>query len=220
MRTPLLMITASLVLCGAAQAATLDVCPTGCTYSSIQDAIDASSDGDVIEIAAGTYYEYEVNPGGRAITIRGATNGDGTSVVTIDAQGNGSVLLCDSGETESMRFENLIITGGSAAGGGGMLNYWSSPTLENCTFDNNTTNDDGGGMMNLSSSSTLVDCTFTNNTASDWGGGMYNNGSTLTLIGCTFEGNTADGPVGRGGGMYNSGSPMLENCTFTYNTAT
>jgi parallel beta-helix repeat protein len=37
--------------------ATLEVCPSGCTYSTIQGAIDASIPGDTIEVGAGTYAE-------------------------------------------------------------------------------------------------------------------------------------------------------------------
>ena len=40
-----LIIGASLLLAGTASADTLDVCLEGCTYSSIQSAIDAAADG-------------------------------------------------------------------------------------------------------------------------------------------------------------------------------
>lgn len=42
---------------GRAQAATLNVCPSGCTYSSIQAAIDAAGNGDTISVGPGTYNE-------------------------------------------------------------------------------------------------------------------------------------------------------------------
>ena len=53
MRHHLALIGASLLLAGTATADTLDVCQDGCTYSSIQDAINAASDGDRIEITKG-----------------------------------------------------------------------------------------------------------------------------------------------------------------------
>src|SRR5687768_2972254 len=37
------------------QAATLDVCATACTYTSIQAAVDAAAPGDTIDIQAGTF---------------------------------------------------------------------------------------------------------------------------------------------------------------------
>src|ERR1700719_377400 len=41
----------------AAVAGTLKVCPAGCTYSTIQSAIDAAQTDDSIKIAPGTYTE-------------------------------------------------------------------------------------------------------------------------------------------------------------------
>lgn len=62
------MRTLILILgCVAAQAAILDVCPSGCTYGTIQAAIDAWSPGDIVEPAPGTYVE--------ALTIAGNKDG-------------------------------------------------------------------------------------------------------------------------------------------------
>ena len=48
-------LVAALGLSTLACSDTLTVCSSGCDYTDIQSAIDDASDGDVIEIAAGTY---------------------------------------------------------------------------------------------------------------------------------------------------------------------
>ena len=40
-------------------------------YTTIQDAINASSTGDTIKIAEGSYFEHAIDTGDRAITIQG-----------------------------------------------------------------------------------------------------------------------------------------------------
>ena len=64
---------------------TLTVCSSGCDHADIQSAIDAAFDGDVIEIAAGTY-----RPGstldtlGKAITLQGAVDASGDPLTIVD----------------------------------------------------------------------------------------------------------------------------------------
>ena len=104
--------------------------------------------------------------------------------------------------------------------GGGMYNTISSPTVSNCVFSENNTDNYGGGMYNAPSSSpSISNCTFLNNTALYDGGGMFNNSnSNPTLTNCIFSANVADG---YGGGMDNSSTsnPTLTNCLFTGNDA-
>jgi hypothetical protein len=55
----------------------------------------------------------------------------------------------------------------------------------------------GGGMYNYFGSPTLLDCTFSKNSAEVVGGGMYNkNDSSPTLTNCTFNGNSARSKAG------------------------
>ena len=107
-------------------------------------------------------------------------------------------------------------------GGGGMSNVGGSPTVINCTFEENTTSESsgdfqGGGMENLGSNSIVANCTFNGNYSNDMGGGTFNWLSSPTVTNCTFKGNSARY---RGGGMYNDKSnPTVTNCTFSMNSA-
>ena len=59
-----------------AQASVWTVCPSGCNYSGIQDAINAASPGDTIEIQSGLYHEALVV--NKSLTLIGSDTGRGT----------------------------------------------------------------------------------------------------------------------------------------------
>ena len=61
-----------------ASAETITVCASGCDYTSINAAIGAASDGDVIQLAAETYFEGEqIDTLGKAITLAGCVGQGG-----------------------------------------------------------------------------------------------------------------------------------------------
>ena len=68
-----LLATVGLAISSAtASAETITVCASGCDYTSINAAIGAAGDGDVIQLAAETYFEGEqIDTLGKAITLRG-----------------------------------------------------------------------------------------------------------------------------------------------------
>ena len=183
------------LLAASAQAAVLNV-PR--QYPTIEAAISASQDGDVIEIAAGTYApSATLSTGGKAITIRGAVGADGSPLTVVDGQNARRVIQCDTNEGANTRFENLVITRGTASNGGGMYLSYSSPTVTNCSFESNSatsTYGRGGGMYLFNSSPTLTNCSFESNSATISGGGMYSlNASTSnpTLTNSVLCGNMA-----------------------------
>jgi predicted outer membrane repeat protein len=212
----------------AASAETITVCASGCDYTSINAAIGAASDGDVIQLSAETYFEgSQIDTLGKAITLRGVPDKAGEPASVLDGAGSHRVLICESGETSATVFQDLMIKNGNVNvndngdGGGGMFNGSSSPTLTNCTFTNNSAsgqfNGTGGGVYNSASNPILTDCTFTSNSADYGGGGMVNESSSPALTNCTFTSNSAE----YGGGMYNylESNPTLANCTFEGNSA-
>jgi len=64
--TLILLVCSPLVLIGVTRTVSLDGTQQ---YTSIQTAIDASINGDIVEVYPGEYYEH-LNPGGRSITIQ------------------------------------------------------------------------------------------------------------------------------------------------------
>ena len=91
----------------------------------IQDAIDNASDGDTIQLAAGQYdITTTIDPGGKQVTILGTVdgNGDPTSILDggnpVGGTSGVRVLICQSGETSTTVFQNLVIRNGLASGGG------------------------------------------------------------------------------------------------------
>ena len=208
----------SLCLTSTALATTWTVDDDGkADFDNIQAAVDAASDGDEIVVMEGMYYEHDINTLGKSILIEGSINTAGELLAVVHGNWQGSVFVCDSGETTSTVLKNLLITGGNALSGSGMYIEESAPSLVGCTFMNNyAIKGLGGGMHNWGSSPTLTNCTFTGNAAGGSGGGMYNNyNSSPTLTNCTFTNNFTPA---NGGGMHNSySSPTLTDCTFSNN---
>ena len=189
-------------------------------YLTIQAAINDALNGDVVEIADGTYTgagNKDLDFGGKAITVRG-TSGD-PELCIIDCEGSGRGFNFHRGEGSESIVEGLTITNGYARGGGGGV-YCSqtSPTLTNCTIRGNWACD-GGGIFCISlSSPTLTNCTITGNSVDGGGGGIYcGDRIRLTLTNCTISENSAD--YGGGFVCFDS-SPTLINCTIGGNAAT
>jgi hypothetical protein len=201
----------------------LDVCPTGCTYSTIQSAIDAAGSGDIVTVASGTYSEL-LTISGKSVMIVGETDSTtGVPTTIVSGTGSGTVVTCENMGAD-MVFRHLEITGGSSTNGGGMSNTNASPTLINCTFTSNAASENGGAVYNASSSSPVLEsCTLLDNTAtSGHGGAVYSDASSNPQMNfCNITSNTPDGVFhataapGRRG--FGSGISGLHECTICGN---
>ena len=215
-------------------------------YTNLQSALAASSSGDEIWVAAGTYKPIAGTDrtisfalkngvalyGGFAGTETLRTQRNPVTNVTVlsgdigvagsTADNSYHVVYSESTDDTTM-LDGFTITAGNANGssplnnGGGLYNKNSSLKLENLIFQGNTASVDGGGLYNTGSNSTLLNITFRQNTATNSGGGIYNSQSDLIQQNITFDQNSA----GRsGGGMANYYShPTLTNVTFYNNSA-
>jgi len=103
----LVFIAGCILLGYYAQGATLNVGP-GQQYTSIESAVDAASDGDVINLAAGTYVE-NIIIDGKSVYLRGGWNADFTErdwethVTVIDGNQAGSCIVWSDSEAFRIR---------------------------------------------------------------------------------------------------------------------
>ena len=199
-------------------------------FPDIQSAVDASVDGDIIELAAGIFFgpgNVDIDLQGKAIAIRSIDANPNSSV--IDCQGSpGSphrAFLAVSGEGPATVLEGITILGGHMAGswpehaGAAILcRNASSPSIVNCFFRDNHAGSGGAISCDGLSSPRILYCRFENNDAVYYGGAIYcHDRSSPTLRGCYFLGNAA--------GYYGGGlrtvfsSPLILDCTFVDNEA-
>ena len=212
-------IVATLALVGTSFAATIDVPGDNAT---IQGAINASVNGDIISIAAGTYYEHDINLGSKDILISGEVDVDENPAVTINASGGQRAFrdYRNAQTGEGLVIQNLILSHGSANyGGGAILLYNSNARIHNCWFIDNTTSNNGGGALHISYSNipSISSCKFSGNNTSILGGAVnVSFGVNVTFENCEFEYNVAD----YGGALFvqRDSIAIIENCKISNNT--
>lgn len=211
-------------------------------FATIQAAIDAAVNGDVVVLQAGTYTgsgNRDIDFLGKAITVRGAT-GDANDCV-IDCQGTEAEphrgFKFVSGEDGNSVLEVITITNGYGpeediygngnlrSVGGSVYCKNSRYTINNCILRDNSA-DIGGGIYNRYSSPTISNCTINGNSAY-WGGGIGNGSYSNPIINqCVIINNSAfypgaGTPPFSGGGIFNKdrSSPIISNCTVSNNSA-
>lgn len=210
-------------------------------YSTIQAAINASSNDDVVIIAPGTYTgdgNRDVNFLGKAITVCSTDPNDPCIVAAtiIDCQGTnhrGFDFIYNEGRTTIL--EGLTITDANIAvvceGGAGIYIDGASPTINKCAVTNNHAQLTpgslcfcfGGGIFIGGSGNNplITNCLINGNSVGDWGlgGGIYCAGQA-TISNCLITNNTALGYEDMGGGIYCTGGLTVANCTIANNSTT
>jgi hypothetical protein len=163
--------------------AELHVCSSGCAYSSVQAAVDASTDGDVIKVAAGHYTNIHQRVGitqvlyiSKTVTVQGgytaddwATPNPEVNLTTLDAHGQGRVVVIrQAGPTVA----GFIITGGKGYySGGGVYVHWGSPTIRDNQIVGNSASGDGGAVWVNGGSAQIRFNRIISNSAT-WAGGL------------------------------------------------
>lgn len=169
-------------------------------YSTIGEAIDDIADAGTIIVAPGTYYEHDIDFGGRRINLMAASSGAPADTV-IDCQDMGRALHFHSGETAEAKVRGFTLMNGNAAGGSGgaiLCENGSNPAIFNCVIRASEA-DYGGAIAAVNAHPRIENCLLYDNEAA-FGGGIYADaGSNITVINCTVAHNTATDIDGYGG---------------------
>lgn len=213
-------------------AATLTVGPSDAEFTAIQDAIGASSSGDLIEIAAGTYAEC-VDLSGKDLALSGV---DGAAATTLDGTGCETALVASSAEKATvtgltitnaggrciyagtatdLALDGLLIVGcgGSAIDGGGVAVEAGTLTVTDSAISDNT-GATGGSLLASGGSIVVLDGVEISGGHAETGAGIYvPDEATLTLVDCEVHDN--DGAAIH---MEDDGTVEIEGGTFADNT--
>jgi len=183
----------------------------GTLRQAIIDA-DAAGGTDIINFASGLTGTVDLASTLPNLTANITINGFGAGLLTVNGHGHGTVFSVNSGVTAQI--QNLAITGGIAASGGGIANH-GTLTLANSTISGNSASDAGGGIFNdRNHTLTITNSTVSGNFASYLGGGINNDG-LLTITNSTVSANSCP----NGGGILNNATVTVNNSTISGNTA-
>jgi CSLREA domain-containing protein len=187
-------------------------CNADCSLREAVIAANGAAGADAIEVPSG-HYKLTVagmdnNAAGGDLDITSQVTLKAMGVVTID--GNGIDRVVHVLGTGTANLLGLRLTGGSAQGGGGILNLGELNLSDSTVSGNSDDSGTGGGISNLVSGTlTLTNSTVSGNETDAVlvgdGGGIYNT-ATAVLVNSTVSGNAA---VANGGGIYNGGSSDL-----------
>jgi len=191
---------------------TLYVCPRGCLYRSIQDAIEGSVDGDIIMVHSGTYKE-PLDLMGKAVQIK-AIPGEQP---VISGNYQKSAITCNQNESTQTVISGFIIENGRASNGGGIFIDGASPLIKNCIVRNNLALIMGGGIyITNGAAPVLENVQVINNVSDSIGAGiMVNANAEPQMSNVVVADNSGSGIAP---GMYvREASASIYNSTFHRN---
>lgn len=187
-------------IAGTAAAAEYSVCAAGCDFDSIQDAVDASSAWDVLNIEAETFAE--------SVYIDKDLVIDADFGAVLEGDGTGPALTVDFGV--DVDIDGLKITGGGGAAG--VLNY-GTLVLAGCWIYGHDAL--YGAVLNAGDLYVVGDSAVMANVGEYFAGGITNFGD-LQVSNATITGNQGY----MGAGIANvDGTTSVINSSFSFNEA-
>jgi hypothetical protein len=215
-----IMLTA--IICLPASATIINV-PDN--YPTIQQGIDASSDGDTVLVQPGTYVE-NINFNGHNIVLGSLflTTGDTTYIAetVIDGNDAGSVLTFIAEEDSTAMINGFTIEHGENYSGGGIRCIGSNPVICDNIIKNNLALDSGGaGIYCVEASPKIINNIIEFNTTETQGlsaaGGIYCRFSSNPLILGNIISLNSTNTSGGGINCSNSSNPLIIKNIITEN---
>jgi len=234
-----------LVFAGISNAANITVCSDGCDYTTIEAAMTAAVDGDIIAVSPGDYTLSDVLTFKNGVRLRSTLGPDDTFIYAATGKRHISFAGGTTYNTNTRIGLNggfgFTFSGGAPTSGlGGSItvgasgsNVSGSIRIANCIFDNNTApNATGGGAIAVYSAATIADSVaifdnefsnnvLTNTSGTPLGGAIYfNGGGTLSRIeNNTIHDTTVSLTTGnfQGGGIYVTAYPGIISGNEIYN---
>jgi hypothetical protein len=182
-------------------------------FATIQTAIDSSSDGDTVLVAAGIY-EGGIIISNKAISLIGESR-EGTKINQPISSPQISIVDCQAGTT---RVENFIIEHGSSNNGGGIYSSGSTVEIDSVDFSYNSSSNNGAAINSIESTVKVQNSTFSHNESNYLGGAIYVDPlTTCEIYNSSFDNNEAlwGGAIATVGG----GKLLVEGCNISFNTA-
>jgi len=182
------------------------------TYSTIAEALAASTSGDEVVVAAGVYPQSAALTVPIGVTLRGAT-GNREDVV-IDGQGKtmAGITVNSSGVLKDFTIKKYVGTCVSFTAWNsaqGMVNVRITE-VSGTGYNGRALNSNGGYLRN---------CQIDNITGGGLSGGTFINGSGLTIVDCVFSNSpnwrlASSGETQTARPFSISGTPLIRNCLF------
>jgi nitrous oxidase accessory protein NosD len=189
-------------------------------YTYIQTAITAANNGDVILVAAGTYYE-RINFLGKQILVKSES---GYKQTIIDGSASGTVVTFNAGETNMAILREFTIQNGLGSSstyllaGGIQISDGACPVIEGCLITENMSPKGAGILVSDTGSAPIIRFNeITDNIAeSGDGGALYITQDANPFI---FSNLIVNNTAGYGGGIFVTESdPRVLNNTLYRNT--
>jgi hypothetical protein len=168
-------------------------------FPTIQQGIDAASDGIIVFVDDGIYYE-NLLIDGKDIILQSL---DGAESCVIDGGSNDSVIIIENSDNSVI--SGFTIQNGLASYGGGGIKISGSPLVEECIIQNNLATRGGG--IYVAGSPNIENNTIQNNTVTVAGGGIVSYGGEMIINNNLISQNHSDV---YGGGIHVETSGFVE----------